>query len=292
MPSATFQIDQERPGPSTSYGTPGVARKDVWKDRYVHVHATDPPAGASYFWEFIDKPAGSSAEFLDPGSGAPDNTVPNPKFMPDCWGPYRVRNTVSGGLYVSTKVVHASHDYVGNLLMSGMRLPAFGEVPDEVNWDIGGGGYNERGYAPDFDKFLVEFSGGRIPLLNGADSHDTDTPKAIGAEHFDITRIPHEPGVLSVVFRAILEVSDPLATAHLDLYDHGGIFNGGTPAPITGSALTTQSAVSTMVEVDLTSTWTGSWDTSGIIEARLWVTPTGSGYIATCKMAKIFFTGL
>lgn len=292
MPSAAFQADQERPGPTMSYGSAGVARKDLWKGRYVHVHATDPPAGATYYWEFLDKPANSSVEFLDPSSGSPDNTAPNPKFLPDYWGPYRVRNTISDGLYVSTKVLHVSRDYSGNVIMSDMRLPAFGEVPGEVNWDLGGGNYNERGYAPDFDKFLIEFVGGRIPLLNGADSHNTDTPKAIGAEYFDITRVPHEPGVLAVTLRAILEVSDPAATAHLDLYDYSGIFNGGTPSSISGSALATQSAVSTMVEADLTSVWTSSWEASGIIEARLWVTPAGAGYIATCKMAKLFFEGL
>jgi hypothetical protein len=212
--------------------------------------------------------------------------------MPDLWGPYRVRNTISDGLYIETKVVHASYDYDGNLLMSGMRLPAYGEIPGEVNWDLGAGVYNERGYAPDFDKFLVEFVGGRVPLLNGTVNNTTATPLSLGAEYFDISKVPHEDGILTVTFRAILSVSDVAATAYVDLYDHSGIFSAGVPAVITGSEKTTNSITSVMLEADLTAVWTGAWNSSGIVEARLWVDPGASGYTATCKMAKLFFEGL
>jgi hypothetical protein len=284
MPSAVFRIDQSRPGLSS--GTSGVARKDLWKGWHIQVESTDPPAGASYFWTFEAKPDGSTAEFLDPTTLLADDTVPNPKFMPDKWGPYRVMNTISDGLFVATKVLHVSHDYDGNILMNGFRAPAPGESAAEVNWDLGGGQFNERGYDPDLLKRMTSAS---IPIVNGAFENSTTAPFFIGASYLDITRVPHEPG-MTVTFEVIAWIENVASTTHVDLYDADGIFNSGTPSVVSGSEVTTQSNYGVRLTADLTSLFTGAWDGSGVLATRLWSTP--GGHIAYCGMARLIIDGL
>lgn len=61
MAGAIMQIDQVR-GSSTSYGTAGVARNDIWTGNQVNlVDASGSPANTSWTWALLSVPAGSAA---------------------------------------------------------------------------------------------------------------------------------------------------------------------------------------------------------------------------------------
>jgi len=106
--------------------------------------------------------------------------------------------------------------------------------------------------------------------------------ESIGMSYFDYAALPI--GNKSYVFNAILAKTAG-TTAYIDLYDYNGIING-TPGPVAGSVLTGSNESYTYLSADLTSQFS-TVSSSGILEARIWCTPTGSNLAAICKSAKI-----
>ena len=59
MPGAIIAFDQARPsGPS--FGSPGVARNDLWESRLITARCTTG-LNLSFAWQFLDIPQGSAA---------------------------------------------------------------------------------------------------------------------------------------------------------------------------------------------------------------------------------------
>ena len=91
-------------------------------------------------------------------------------------------------------------------------------------------------------------------------------------------------GATTYTFEAILATTAG-TTAYIDLYDYSGVING-TPGPISGSVLTGSSQSYTYLSANVTSQFSLA-SGPGIIEARVWCTPNGSGLSAICKNAKL-----
>lgn len=89
----------------------------------------------SYFWEFLDRPAGSAAAF----SAA---AVQNPTFTPDVEGTYLIRLTVNAAL--ATEAVDTVIAAIAQM-KSGIRIPAAGETTEEST---------SRGWAEDINTGL------------------------------------------------------------------------------------------------------------------------------------------
>jgi hypothetical protein len=146
--NAVFRIDQDRPGPSTSTGTPGVSRRDLWLTHTLHLVPTSPPPEieTTFLWEFLDKPTGSTAQFLDESSGLPDPTSKYVKFDPDVWGTYRVRLTINNGQYFHILLGAVILTSAGLVTKRGWRIPSFKEIDTDDNFPG-----QVRGYAYDWD---------------------------------------------------------------------------------------------------------------------------------------------
>ena len=144
MSGASIAFDQARPsGPS--YGTPSVARNDLWEGRVITCRSTES-GPTSWFWELLDVPPGSAAALATP-------TTANATFTPDVPGSYRVRLTVNGGGPGNVQVLIAGVRYnsSGVLVNRGWQSPAFGEVAGDDNT-----AGNVRGYAPKFEYILAD----------------------------------------------------------------------------------------------------------------------------------------
>lgn len=105
--------------------------------------------------------------------------------------------------------------------------------------------------------------------------------ESVGMDYLDTTALPPTP---TYTFSAIIAPTSG-TTAYMDLYDYNGII-GGTPGPIAGSVLTGSSLSYTYLTADVSSALSLA-GSSGIIEARIWCTPTGSNLNAICKSAKL-----
>ena len=140
MSGARFAIDQSRPD-SSSYGTPGVARKDLWLTWAVRPVPASPTGNISYLWELLDKPVGSTAEVID-------SDTASPYFIPDLYGSYRLRCTTNGGgpNNISTLICAVLYDAAGAPFNSLRFLPAFGENEGEDNFEG-----QTRGYSATFE---------------------------------------------------------------------------------------------------------------------------------------------
>ena len=89
------------------------------------------PPGAIYEWSFVSRPPGSTAEFLDPGTGLPNPNHATPYFVPDVWGTFLVRLVLNQGSIPENVLVAAvkfNHD--GRVMQCGWRYPGFGEQQD------------------------------------------------------------------------------------------------------------------------------------------------------------------
>lgn len=113
--------------------------------------------------------------------------------------------------------------------------------------------------------------------------------ESIGMTYFDQSTLPI--GTKSYYFKSIIAPSTGSTVAYLELYDYNGIISG-VPQIIQGSIVTGSSTTFTYFSKDLTSVLT-SVTGSGIFEARLWCTPTGSNLAAICKSAwlEVQFSG-
>lgn len=145
MPGAVIAFDQARPGPSTSFGSPGVARKDLWQAHEVTARSTEA-GNLSYSWAFLDIPPGSAATLADA-------TTANARFTPDLPGSYRIQLTTNGGGPGNVQILIAAvtFDNAGVLTQRGWRVPAFGEAGTENNF-LG----QLRGWAETFEFILAD----------------------------------------------------------------------------------------------------------------------------------------
>ena len=106
---------------------------------------------------------------------------------------------------------------------------------------------------------------------------------SVGMDFLDISLITGSV----YTFKAILAATSG-TTAYMDLYDYNGIVNG-IPGPISGSVITGSTQTYTYLSKNISTTMS-SVTGSGIIEARIWCSPTGSNLNAICKSAKLVIT--
>lgn len=113
----------------------------------------------------------------------------------------------------------------------------------------------------------------------------TGVATIIGADYIDASRWP---ATRTVKFRCILETTNAVAgfEATADLFDTADVLAAGAPAPVTGSQVSTNALVATMVEATVTAAFAG-FSTAGVFEARLWIATAGGGNIVTCKSAQL-----
>jgi hypothetical protein len=166
--NAVFRIDQTREG-GTSVGEPGISRRDLWLSNVVHLVPTSPPPDATFLWEFLDRPSGSAAVFLDETTGQESATSKYVKFTPDVWGTYRIRLTINRGQYSQVELAAALLSSTGGVTHRGWRLPSFKEIDTEANFPG-----QLRGYADDWDFILMDilehaFAGGGGSVTLGGD---------------------------------------------------------------------------------------------------------------------------
>jgi hypothetical protein len=149
MPGAQIVFNQV--GNPIPYGTPGVARDDIWQSNPVVCQST-LSGNVTYQWQFLDLPPGSGASFTG------GNTA-TATFTPDLLGTYRIQLTTNGGGLgnVMILVIRVRYNNVGELINDGICLPAFGERVGEDNILIPpvSGPQNVRGYAPFFESLLA-----------------------------------------------------------------------------------------------------------------------------------------
>lgn len=131
------------------------------------------------------------------------------------------------------------------------------------------------------------------------------TPTSCGAGYVSYKSIPKHAAI-KCQFRAILESSSGTAgyEAYIDLFDVYGRLNAGTPQPVPGSEMSTDTGgvpvgaptpntlLPGLYYKDLTSaivggTWVGD---IAILEPRVWIGTEGGGHAATCKSAELIFT--
>lgn len=150
MAGALFAIDQDRPS-GTSFGSPGVPRRDLWLLRTIRPQIASPVGNNTYLWELLDCPVNSNLRSSPGGPILPITgfDTATPSFDPDKYGPYRLRCTTNGGGpgNVVTLICYARFDVDGVLLRQGRMLPSFGEVASEDDFDG-----TARGYATQFEE--------------------------------------------------------------------------------------------------------------------------------------------
>ncbi len=131
------------------------------------------------------------------------------------------------------------------------------------------------------------------------------TPKDVGARYLDPAAFPLNGKLLapaspgpSAIFRALIETNDATGgtyTAQLDLYDYDGVLNGAVPTVVTGSALTTDGIVPTLVSADVSAYFfpAGSltaWATAGVFIPRLSIQTALATKSVAIKMAELYFS--
>lgn len=137
MPGAIIAFDQARPGPTTSTGSPGVARNDLWVGWLVTGRITTS-GNTSPEWTLLDKPPGSTVTL----AGA---TSLSCTFTPDLPGSYRIQLQVNGGGAGNVQILIAActFDVAGHLTLRGWRIPALSELPTENNFSGQTRGWDE-----------------------------------------------------------------------------------------------------------------------------------------------------
>ena len=161
MPGAQIAFNQA--GNPIPFGTPGIARDDIWQSNPVACQST-LSGNVTYLWAFLDVPPGSGATFTG-------STTATATFTPDLLGTYRIQLTTNGGGLgnVMILVVRVRKNSTGVLQHSGICLPAFGERVGEDNVLIPpvSGPQNARGYAPFFEElyaYMLTLGGSDIAL--------------------------------------------------------------------------------------------------------------------------------
>ena len=123
MPGAFIIIDQIQGGP-VSPGTPAVSRDDLWLMGQVHL--ISGLVNASYDWQIIDAPPGSTATLDTP-------TQQTCHFTPDLIGTYLVQLITNGGGAGNVQVLTAITRFSagGSLSNRGWWVPALGETTED-----------------------------------------------------------------------------------------------------------------------------------------------------------------
>lgn len=154
MPGASIALDQDRPS-GTSFGTPGIARNDLWVGRTIRPRSAIGGNGGQV-WTLVGAPAGSTAFITDPD----DVTC---ALTPDLSGTYIFQLVTNGGGTGNnqTLVARCRYDVNGALTNRGWALPGVGELQPFANYDG-----NERGWDEPWDFIIADllanasFSGG------------------------------------------------------------------------------------------------------------------------------------
>lgn len=240
MAGAIIAFDQTRPGiqplpgprrrrrpprppgpPIVSYGSPGIARDDLWLNRAVICRSTEPD-NISFLWEFLDVPPGSAAQLVDA-------TTATASFTPDLPGSYRVQLTTNGGGPGNVQVLIAAVMIdSGHLLNRGWRVPAFGEVGPEANFEG-----QLRGWAAVWERIfadLLDVTGASLAplefsLVSSLQKAAPGDAQLIGAKVVDFeARFPPTIGALTrnVQFEALIASESVDATTTLQLIDPAG----------------------------------------------------------------------
>ena len=125
--------------------------------------------------------------------------------------------------------------------------------------------------------------------INGSSTTSTalsSSKQTIGALYFDLNKVEEISGTRVFEWTTILQAKETLVSAAIDLYDVNGIVTG-IPGVITGSILSSSAQTPTYLLVDLTSQLAAVTG-SGVFEARLWKTLSGSVTSSvTCNNAKL-----
>jgi hypothetical protein len=153
MTAPSFKIDQSTGAGS---GTIGLARKDLWVNQACTLTCTNPPAGASFLWEVLYAPPGSTATIINPNSVSAT-------FTPDkLTQSFRMKLTINAGGpgNVFIFIIACTATSTGAPANRTWRTPAVNEQDTEGNF-LG----NTNGYAPDYDQIIFDlllnaFSGG------------------------------------------------------------------------------------------------------------------------------------
>jgi hypothetical protein len=153
MPGAVIAIDQDRPD-GTSFGSPGVARQDLWKNHTVRPRCATT-GNNSILWSLEDVPPGSSAA-ITPGT----ETETTCDFNPDTLDTISLKLTTNGGGPGNVQILSCAvtYDEDGNLQSRGWRIPALGEQGAQSNFDG-----QTRGWDPALRKIITDIRTGAIP---------------------------------------------------------------------------------------------------------------------------------
>jgi hypothetical protein len=169
MPGAIIAFDQARPS-TPSYGSPGIARDDLWLSWEVTCRCTTS-GNISYAWEFLSIPAGSAAVLADANESSAT-------FTPDLAGTYRVQLATSGGGPGNVQVLVAAVRYnnTGTLVNRGWRIPGVGELPAEDNMEG-----NVRGWSAALEFILADILAnlGGSSFTPGGDLSGTSTSQEV-----------------------------------------------------------------------------------------------------------------
>jgi hypothetical protein len=144
MPSPSFKIDQPSGAGS---GTSGLSRKDLWVNKACTLTCTSPPAGATFLWELLYGPPGSTAVIINPNNVAAT-------FTPDkLTQSFRLRLTINAGGpgNVFIFIIACTFDTTGIAANRSWRTPAVNEQETEGNF-VG----NPNGYSPDYDQIIFD----------------------------------------------------------------------------------------------------------------------------------------
>jgi len=119
MPGAIIVIDQIQGGP-VSPGSPGLSREDLWLNGQVHLISS--LTNASYDWQLLDSPPGSTAVLDTPAAQTCH-------FTPDVYGTYRIQLITNGGGAGNVQVLVGviRFDAAGVLANRGWFVPGLGE---------------------------------------------------------------------------------------------------------------------------------------------------------------------
>jgi hypothetical protein len=160
LPGSVIALDQSRPS-GTSFGSPGVARNDLWENRLITCRST-LSGNTSQLWTFIDIPPGSAAIL----SGA---STANATYTPDLPGSYRIQLVTNGGGPGNVQVLIAGvrYDVTGTSVNRGWRVPALGEVKGEDNFSGQTRGWSEsiEFILADLLSVIASLGGGGTTIL-------------------------------------------------------------------------------------------------------------------------------
>jgi len=146
MPGAVITIDQPT---GAGAGTPGVARRDLWKNQLVNLTVATS-GNSSIEWALIDVPPGSAATLTNADQ-------PVASFTPDLRGTYRIQLITNGGGpgNVSILVVRVRFTNTGSPDGRQWALPAIGEISGESNYPLGLTS-NTRDWAQVFEEIFED----------------------------------------------------------------------------------------------------------------------------------------